>query len=61
MAKKAILVILLFFTWGFIFNSVNAEETNNWNSESLYEKDGTPVVTITVYVLRDPTSKTTES
>ena len=39
MAKKAILVILLFFTWGFIFNSVNAEETNNWNSESLYEKD----------------------
>ena len=61
MAKKTILVILLFFTLGFIFNSANAEETNNWNSESLYEKDGTPVVTITVYVLRDPTSKTTES
>ncbi len=61
MAKKAILVILLFFTWGFIFNSASAEETNNWNSESIYEKDGTPVVTITVYVLRDPTSKTTES
>ena len=35
MAKKTILVILLFFTWGFIFNSANAEETNNWNSESM--------------------------
>jgi len=59
--KKIILSILVLFCWWAIVNKVHATETKEFKSESFYEEDGSLVVNITVYLLRDPSKLTTKS
>lgn len=63
MVKKIILSILVLFCWAIVTSSIHATETKTetFQSESFYEEDGSLVVNITVYLLRDPSKLTTKS
>ncbi len=61
MVKKILLSTIILLTWLLVITKVQANETEQFKSESFYEEDGALVVNITLYLLRDPSTLTTKS
>jgi len=59
--KKILLSTIILLTWLLVITKVQANETEQFKSESFYEDDGALVVNITLYLLRDPSTLTTKS